>query len=69
MRIMMGGQIDDFDFHKVGFTHDILVQFAAVAGFKRAQRVKQFNLFEDTSNLTVFGHPISLNLILFKAGA
>lgn len=67
MRIIMGGQIDDFDFHKVGFTFEILTRFAGAAGFQRAQRVKEFNLFEDTSTLVVYGNPISLNVILYKS--
>jgi predicted SAM-dependent methyltransferase len=63
MRILYGGQIDPFDFHKVGFTFEILCHFLGRAGFGSATRVADHGLFEDTSRLRVFGQAISLNVV------
>ena len=62
MRMMMGGQIEPFDFHKVGFSFNILVALLKPHGFKDFRRVDDFRLFEDTSKLRFSGTPISLNL-------
>lgn len=66
MRILYGGQVDAFDFHKVGFTFEILCHFLGKAGFASATRVAGHGLFEDTSRLEVFGQPISLNVVASK---
>ena len=62
MRMMMGGQIEPFDFHKVAFSHNILVALLKPYGFKDFRRMDDFRLFEDTSKLRFAGVPISLNL-------
>jgi predicted SAM-dependent methyltransferase len=62
MRMMMGGQIEPFDFHKVGFSHNILVALLKEHGFKDFRRIDDFKLFDDTSKLRFAGIPISLNL-------
>jgi predicted SAM-dependent methyltransferase len=62
MRMMMGGQIEPFDFHKVGFSQNILTALLMEHGFKDFRRVDDFKLFEDTSKLRFAGVPISLNL-------
>ena len=66
MRIMFGGQQDEFDFHYFGwnfrFMHDLLLK----AGFSKIERVKSFSLFNDTSDYAPNGVPISLNIIAQK---
>lgn len=66
MRIMFGGQIDDFDFHYFGWNHEFMKDFLFKTGFKKMERVKSFSLFKDTSDYAPFGPPISLNVIAYK---
>jgi predicted SAM-dependent methyltransferase len=61
-RMIYGGQIDPFDFHKTGFTFDLLAAALEDAGFRNVQRVQDFNLFTDTSRAAFAGIPISLNV-------
>jgi predicted SAM-dependent methyltransferase len=61
-RMIYGGQIDPFDFHKTGFTFDLLTAALEDAGFRHVTRVQDFNLFPDTSRATFAGLPISLNV-------
>jgi predicted SAM-dependent methyltransferase len=63
MRVIYGGQTDGHDFHKVGFTFDLLGHFLARHGFRELRRVESHDLFDDTSRLVLFGHPISLNVV------
>ncbi|HWL69987.1 MAG TPA: methyltransferase domain-containing protein [Geminicoccus sp.] len=63
MRIIYGGQMDTHDFHKVGFTFQFLTYFLAKYGFRDVRRVASHDLFDDTSRLVLFGHPISLNVV------
>ena len=65
-RMMFGGQIDAYDFHKVGLSMDILTQFLKVAGFRSVRRVEEFNLFKDTSVATPGYTNMSLNVIAMK---
>jgi predicted SAM-dependent methyltransferase len=62
MRMMFGGQIDPFDFHKVGLNWEILSDYLGRARFRTARRVASFELFQDCSVLRFAGHPISLNV-------
>ncbi len=62
MRMMMGGQIEPFDFHKVGFSQAILAAILAHHGFTDIQRVDEFHLFDDTSKMQFAERPISLNV-------
>ena len=66
MRVIYGGQMNPFDFHKVGYTFEILCQFLGGAGFREARRVPDHGLFQDTSSLRIFGQAISLNVIATK---
>ena len=66
LRMMFGGQVDNFDFHYFGFNYDFLKDYLAEAGFKKAERVKSFSLFKDTSDYAPYGPPISLNVIAYK---
>ena len=63
MRVIYGGQMDAYDFHKVGFTLEFLAHFLNESGFEDVRRVQSHDLFADTSRLVLFGHPISLNVI------
>lgn len=69
MRMIYGGQTDPWDYHKVGYSADILAQFMASAGFEGMERVENFGLFSDTSTLAFFNVPISLNVRGYKPGA
>jgi predicted SAM-dependent methyltransferase len=68
MRIIFGGQVDQFDFHKAGFDKELLARFLTKVGFHPVRRVKRFGLFSDTSDQTAFGETISLNMEAFKPG-
>ncbi len=66
MRMMFGGQTDEYDFHYFGWNFLFLKDFLAIAGFKNIERVKTFSLFDDTSDYAPYGEPISLNVIAHK---
>jgi len=66
MRMMFGGQIDEYDFHYVGWNYMFMHNFLKRAGFKKVERVKSFSLFKDTSDYAPYGVPISLNVIAYK---
>ena len=66
MRMMFGGQVDDFDFHYFGWNFQFMNEFLLKAGFKKIERVKTFSLFKDTSDYAPYGPPISLNIIAYK---
>ena len=62
MRMMFGGHMDDYDYHKVGLDQDLLANYLFAAGFTNLWKMERFGLFEDTSELQVKGQPISLNI-------
>jgi predicted O-linked N-acetylglucosamine transferase (SPINDLY family)/predicted SAM-dependent methyltransferase len=66
MRMAFGGQADEFDFHRVGLTHELLTHYLYAAGFSRVERVKRFGLFKDDSELVARGELISLNVVAYK---
>jgi len=66
MRMAFGGQMDDYDFHYVGLSYEILAKYLFNAGFSRVERVKAFDLFEDGSVLEYRGEAISLNVVAYK---
>ncbi|MFA7240393.1 MAG: hypothetical protein WC091_09790 [Sulfuricellaceae bacterium] len=66
MRIIFGGQVDANDFHYVGLNMDLMVDLLRTTGFSRMKRVESFGLFNDTSDFTVKGVPISLNVEVWK---
>lgn len=63
MRMMFGGQQDEFDFHFIGLTAEFMTDFFRQAGFSSARRVPSFGLFDDTSDFSPYGSPISLNMV------
>lgn len=66
MRMIFGGQIDPWDFHKVGMYEELLAHLLAHTGFTRIRRVESFGLFRDTSNMLFHDAPISLNMLAEK---
>ena len=62
MRIMFGGQTDQFDYHKTGLTGEFLGGFLRRAGFSKIKRVSEFKIFNDASSLRIGSHLISLNM-------
>ena len=62
IRMIYGGQVDAYDFHKVGFTEQVLFSILSSYCFGNFQRVQSFGLFQDCTEIKVFGHPISLNV-------
>lgn len=62
MRMMFGDQLDDSDFHCIGFDLEILGVHLFLAGFEDIHRVKSFGLFQDSSVQEFHGIPISLNV-------
>lgn len=66
-RIIFGGQVDSWDYHKAGFTPMLLAGFLGQAGFEDVQQVDTFGLFDDTSELKIGDIPVSLNVIAVKA--
>jgi predicted SAM-dependent methyltransferase len=66
MRMMFGGQVDEYDFHYIGLTYEFMIEYFRKAGFSRVQRVKSLGFFNDTSDYNPYGVQISLNLIAYK---
>jgi len=66
MRMIFGGQVDDYDFHFIGLTEEFMTDFFMKAGFSSARRVNTLDLFNDTSSYRVYDKSISLNMIAKK---
>ena len=62
MRMLFGGQLDEFDFHKVGLTWDFAQEFLRQAGFSVLKRVPEFGIFDDASSLKLGSVLVSLNI-------
>jgi predicted SAM-dependent methyltransferase len=69
MRMIFGGHVDRYDYHLVGLTDEFLYGYLVNAGFVGIQRVEHFGIFDDTSEVTVKGTPISLNMVARKPAA
>ena len=67
MRMMFGGHINDYDYHKVGLNREFLELFLRNAGFHSFRFVDNLGIFNDTSTLRFHGTPISINVIAEKA--
>ncbi len=57
---IFGGQTDDHDFHKIGFTFETLSRYLRNAGFGKIMRIGEFDLFDDSSRLRLGLNPIQL---------
>lgn len=66
MRMMFGGQVDDFDIHYMGWNQQFMFDYLQQAGFSEGRRVEGFGIFPDTSDYKPYGAPISLNVIAVK---
>ena len=66
MRIMFGGQINEYDVHRVGFDPDTLAIYLQEAGFIDCTIVSEFGLFNDCSSMKIFDTLISVNMIATK---
>jgi len=66
MRMIFGGQLNEFDHHKVGLIEEFLVHYFQRAGFPKWRRVEEFSIFDDASSLRVGEYLISLNMIASK---
>ncbi len=66
MKMIFGGQVDEYDFHFFGWNELFLFEFLHQAGFSQANRVESFGIFNDTSDYRPYGFPISLNVIAIK---
>jgi predicted SAM-dependent methyltransferase len=70
--VIYGGQKDEWDFHKAGFTEPWLAHVLGLAGFSDVERVVRFEEvgIADTSYLPLpFGTDISLNMRPFNGPA
>jgi predicted SAM-dependent methyltransferase len=67
MRLMYGGQTNDYDFHKVGLTWTFICRYLGDAGFREIKRVEELGIFDDSSSDRVEGQPISLNVVAKKS--
>ena len=66
MRMMFGGQTDNFDYHYFGWNYEFMNSYLLEAGFKKNEKVKTFDIFNDTSSFAPYGPLISLNIIAYK---
>ncbi len=62
MRMMFGGQVDEFDFHYFGWNYSFLSVFLKNSGFTDIKKVIRHGIFEDTSEYIAYGVRISLNV-------
>lgn len=67
MRMIFGGHVDAYDFHKAGLNEEFLASYLLYAGFENIRRVDAFGLFNDSSSATFKDQMISLNLIAERA--
>ena len=66
MRMIFGGQVDEYDYHYFGWNFQFLHDYLNEANFSKVERVHSFGLFNDTSDHKPYGFPISLNVIATK---
>ena len=67
MRMMLGGHLNEWDYHYAGFDESLLASYLAYSGFEKIKRVKDFGMFHnDCSTLEYKNRPISLNLKAIK---
>jgi predicted SAM-dependent methyltransferase len=66
MRMMFGGQVNQYDVHKVGLDFEVLGLYLEEVGFEEYWQVTEFRLFQDCSSLRLLDVLISLNVIAQK---
>ena len=63
MRMMMGGHLNEWDYHYAGYDQNLLASYLSYSGFENIERVRNFGLFtDDCTTLEYKNTPISLNL-------
>lgn len=62
LKVIFGGGANAYDYHRFGFTYEVMKLMAGQAGFTSIRRVSDFGLFVDTSLAGLDGRPISLNV-------
>lgn len=62
MRMLFGGQSNDYDFHQVGLNFEILSLYLRSNGFYQIRRIDNFGYFKDSSRKVHAGIQISLNI-------
>jgi predicted SAM-dependent methyltransferase len=67
MRVMFGGQVNQWDYHYVGWDFNLLASFLIDAGFPEITPCVGFGLFDDSSTIQHRGQLISLNLMASPA--
>jgi len=53
MTIIYGGQINEFDYHKIGFYYELMEELLINADFCRVRKVEYFGFFNDSSDLII----------------
>ncbi len=66
MRAILGGHTDAHDYHYSGYTFDLLEGFLKANGYAHIRQVERFGLFPDTTEQSIRGVNISLNVIADK---
>jgi protein O-GlcNAc transferase len=66
MQVIYGGQVDEFDLHRIGLNFDFMVDYLADVGFTSVEHVESFGLFSDASEAKVRDQRFSLNLLVTK---
>ena len=66
MRMIFGGQVDEYDYHYFGWNQLFLFDFLRQSKFSDAKRVESLGIFKDTSEYKPYGFLISLNVIATK---
>lgn len=66
MRIIFGGQTNEYDVHKVGFDFETLGLYIQETGFSDYWAVSEFGIFNDCSSMRILDTLISLNVIAQK---
>jgi predicted SAM-dependent methyltransferase len=64
MMMMFGGQVDEHDCHRVGLYREFLARLLGGAGFRTVKQVARFGIFPDSSDTTLYGEYVSLNLVV-----
>jgi len=67
MHVIYGGQDNQYNVHWTGFYWEFLVDILTYAHFCDIRKVARFGLFDDASELDLFGHGgLSLNVVAKK---
>jgi predicted SAM-dependent methyltransferase len=65
-RVIFGGQMNRYDYHKIGLNQQMLLAAFEEAGFHGAERRPAFGVFKDLSDYTIGDIRVSLNVVAFK---